>query len=117
MSKSVRIFWRIFFTGMALFLLLIVLIDRGVFGKMPSIAELENPSIVEASEVLAADGTLMGKYYKERGNRSIVQYNEISKHVIDALVATEDKRFFEHSGIDGKAVARAFIFLGRDGGG
>jgi penicillin-binding protein 1A len=117
MKKSVRIFWRIFFGGIAFFLVLIVLIDMGVFGKMPSIAQLENPSIVEASEVFAADGTLMGKYYKERGNRSIVGYNEISKHVINALVATEDRRFFEHSGIDGKGVARAFFFLGTEGGG
>lgn len=93
MKKSVRIFWSIFFGGMALFVLLILLIDNGLFGKMPSMAELENPSLIEASEVLAADGTLMGKYYKERGNRRIVQYSEISKHVIDALVATEDKRF------------------------
>jgi penicillin-binding protein 1A len=117
MRKSVRIFWRIFFGGMAFFLLLIVLIDIGVFGKMPSLAELENPSIVEASEVLAADGTLMGKYYREKGNRSIVQYRDISKHVIDALVATEDKRFFEHAGIDGRGLARAFFFLGTNGGG
>jgi penicillin-binding protein 1A len=117
MRKSVRIFWRIFFGAIAFFLLLIILINFGVFGKMPSIAELENPSLIEASEVLAADGTLMGKYYKERGNRRIVQYNEISKHVIDALVATEDKRFFEHSGIDGRGLARAMLFLGTRGGG
>ena len=62
----------------------------GVFGKMPSIEELQNPSILQASEVYADDGTLMGKYYYENGNRSIVKYRDISQHVIDALIATEE---------------------------
>ncbi len=110
-------FWKLFLYGTAAFILLLILINFGVFGKMPSLAQLENPSIVEASEVLAEDGTLMGKYYKERGNRSVVEYKDISKNVIQALVATEDKRFYEHSGIDGKGVLRAVVFLGKEGGG
>ncbi len=117
MKNSVRIFWKICFLGAGLFILLLVLINLGVFGKMPSIAQLENPSIVEASEVLAADGTQLGKYYRDNGNRSIVDYKDISKHVVNALVATEDERFYEHSGIDGKSVARAIFFMGRAGGG
>lgn len=117
MSKPVRIFWKIFFLGFGAFVLLLLLINFGVFGKMPSIAQLENPTIVEASEVLAIDGTPMGKYYKEKGNRSVVAYKDISKHVVDALVATEDERFYDHSGIDGKSLMRAVLKLGRDGGG
>ncbi|HUR10915.1 MAG TPA: transglycosylase domain-containing protein [Flavitalea sp.] len=117
MSKAVRIFWRIFLYGFAAFLLLLVLINMGVFGKMPSLAQLENPSVTLASEVYGDDGTQMGKYFREKGNRSYVQFNDISKHVIDALVATEDERFYEHSGIDGKAVLRAVILLGKEGGG
>lgn len=89
----------------------------GVFGKMPSLAELENPSILQASEVYAEDGTLMGKYYTERGNRSNVKYRDISKHVIDALVATEDERFYSHSGIDFKSTMRALLTAGTSGGG
>ena len=75
----------------------------GVFGKLPSLKELENPSILQSSEVFAADGTLMGKYYTERGNRSNVSYRDISPHVINALIATEDERFYDHAGIDAKS--------------
>jgi penicillin-binding protein 1A len=116
MTRAIRIFWRIFIYGFLSFVLLIFLISWGVFGKMPSIGELENPSIILATEVYGDDGTMLGKYYKEKGNRTNVQYKDISKHVIDALVATEDERFYEHSGIDGKALARAIFFLGKEGG-
>ena len=116
-STYTSVFWKVFLIGAGTFILLLLLINFGVFGRMPSLAQLENPSIIEASEVLAVDGTLMGKYYKERGNRSVVEYRDISKHVVDALVATEDERFYEHSGIDAKALARAIVLLGKDGGG
>jgi penicillin-binding protein 1A len=79
--------------------------------------ELENPSILQSSEVLAADGTLMGKYYLDKGNRSSVNYRDISKHVINALIATEDERFHDHSGIDFKSTFRAIFLLGKEGGG
>lgn len=117
MKKAVRIFWRIFFGGFAAVIILILLANFGVFGKMPSLEELENPSILQASEVYADDGTLMGKYYTERGNRSNVKYRDISPHVIDALVATEDERFYSHSGIDFKSTLRAIFTLGKQGGG
>jgi penicillin-binding protein 1A len=117
MKRSVRIFWRIFLFGLGAFLLVILLANFGVFGKMPSLEELENPSIQQASEVYAVDGTLMGKYYTERGNRSNVKYRDISRHVIDALVATEDERFYDHSGIDFKSTMRAVFTLGGQGGG
>ena len=100
MKKSVRIFWRIFLFGFLAFVLLIALANFGVFGKMPSLEELENPSIQQASEVIANDGTLMGKYYTERGNRSNVKYRDISANVTNALIATEDERFYNHAGID-----------------
>ena len=116
MSKSVRIFWRVFFIGIGAFIFLLLLINWGAFGKMPSLAQLENPAITLATELYADDGTLMGKYYKERGNRSNVDYNDISIHAINALVATEDERFYQHSGIDGKSLARAIIYMGKEGG-
>lgn len=115
-SKPVRIFWRIFFIGVGAFILLLFLINFGLFGKMPSLAQLENPAITLATEVYADDGTLMGKYYRERSNRSNVDYKDISIYAIHALVATEDERFYRHSGIDGKSLARAVIFLGSEGG-
>jgi penicillin-binding protein 1A len=117
MKKAVRIFWRIFIGGVLALIILVGMANFGVFGKMPSLTELENPSILQASEVLAVDGTLMGKYYTERGNRSNVKYSDISKHVIDALVATVDERFYSHSGIDFKSTMRAVLTAGTSGGG
>lgn len=116
-SKLVRIFWRIFFYGLGAFVLFLILINLGVFGSLPSLKELENPSITLATEVFAEDGTPMGKYYKDKGNRSNVEFKDISPNVVNALVATEDERFYEHSGIDGFSVMRAVLKLGRDGGG
>jgi penicillin-binding protein 1A len=117
MKKPVRIFWRLFFIGLGLFIAILLLANFGVFGKMPSLEELENPTIAQASEVYASDGTLMGKYYLPSGNRSIVKYKEISPNVINALVSTEDKRFYEHSGIDIKGTLRAIFLGGAQGGG
>jgi penicillin-binding protein 1A len=106
MKKSVRFFWIILWGGFGLFVLIILFAMVGVFGKLPSLKELENPTIMQSSEVFAADGTLMGKYYRERGNRSNVNYRDISKHVIHALIATEDERFYDHAGSPGKARCR-----------
>ena len=117
MKRSIRLFWYIFSFGFLGFILIILLANFGVFGKMPSLKELENPSIVQSSEVFAVDGTLMGRYYRERGNRSFVDYRDISKNVIDALIATEDERFYSHSGVDMKSTLRAVFFLGQQGGG
>jgi penicillin-binding protein 1A len=117
MKKSVRFFWRLFLFGFLAFILLIALANFGVFGNMPSLQELENPSIQQASEVIANDGTLMGKYYTERGNRSNVKYRDISPNVTNALIATEDERFYNHAGIDFKSTLRAVFTLGAQGGG
>lgn len=117
MKKSVRIFWRIFLFGFLGFVLLVLMANFGVFGEMPSMKELENPSILQSSEVYAEDGTLMGKYYLPEGNRSVVKYRDISPHVVNALIATEDKRFYDHSGIDLKGTMRAVLLLGSKGGG
>lgn len=116
MTRPVKIFWRIFLYGFLTVVLFLLLINWGVFGGMPSLSELENPSITLASEVFGDDGTPMGKYYRDRGNRSYVKYNDISKHVINALVATEDKRFYEHSGIDGIRLTKAVTSFGSAGG-
>jgi penicillin-binding protein 1A len=84
---------------------------------MPTLSDLENPSILQASEVYADDGTLMGKYYRENGNRSVVKYSDISPYIINGLIATEDKRFYSHSGIDMKGTLRAVFTGGMQGGG
>ena len=114
MSKSVKIFWRIVFIGAGTFVLIVLMANWGVFGKMPSIDDLENPSASLSSEVIADDGTVMGKYFLE--DRTNTEFNNISQHIVHALIATEDERFYTHSGIDGRGLARAVAHLGRDGG-
>src|SRR6476469_3128611 len=117
MKRSVRIFWRLAVALIICAVLVVVLAAVGAFGPMPSMRDLENPTLLQTSEVYAGDGTLMGKYYREHGNRSNVNYSDISKHVINALIATEDVRFYHHSGIDMKGSMRAVLTLGRGGGG
>lgn len=114
MKKSVKILWYVFFSGFGLFALLVLMANFGLLGAMPSIEELQNPSASLASQVYADDGTLMGKYYLE--DRVNVNYKDISQYAVKALVATEDKRFYEHSGIDLHSLARAFVYLGSEGG-
>lgn len=115
MKQSVRILWKVFFYGLGLVTLLFIAANFGLFGKMPSLKDLENPEADLASEVYTADRRLMGKYYAE--NRSEVKYREISPNIVNALIATEDERFKDHSGIDGRAVARALFTGGTQGGG
>lgn len=86
MKRSVKILWRLFFGGFALLIFMILCANFGLFGKMPSVQELENPEADLASEIISADGLLMGKYYSE--NRSEVKYSEISPNVLNALIAT-----------------------------
>ena len=112
-----RLFWKTLGIGFGLLALFVLAANWGLFGYMPSLAELENPAISQASEVYSSDGTLMGKYYTERGNRSPIRYREISPNVINALVATEDERFYDHNGIDFKSTLRAVFSLGTEGGG
>ncbi|MEJ8816324.1 transglycosylase domain-containing protein [Lacibacter sp. H407] len=115
MRKPIKYLWRAFFIGFGLFIVLVIGANFGLLGKMPSLEELENPSASLASEVIASDGTLMGKFYME--DRTNVEYKDISKNVVNALVAAEDERFYNHSGIDGRALARAVMKFGSDGGG
>lgn len=115
MKRSVKILWRLFFGGLLLVVLMFIAANFGLFGKMPSLRELENPEADLASEIYTSDGKLMGKYYSE--NRSEVKYNQISPNIIHALIATEDQNFYDHSGIDAKAIARVVLKLGTDGGG
>jgi penicillin-binding protein 1A len=83
---------------LAIYFLFIELNFLWLFGYSPGIVELKNPSYTVASEVYASDGSLLGRYYKE--NRSPIKYEEIPQNLIDALIATEDVRFYQHHGID-----------------
>ncbi|HZW70202.1 MAG TPA: transglycosylase domain-containing protein, partial [Hanamia sp.] len=114
-KTSVKILWTIVAAGFALFIVVLASAYFGVFGKLPSLEELENPQANLATEIYANDGkTLMGKIYTE--NRVQVDYKDISKSVIDALISTEDVRFYDHSGIDPIALGRAVKGFGKQGG-
>ena len=92
-------------------------INKEWFGDMPTFEELENPSTNLATEIISADGKILGTYYIE--NRSNVSYSELSPHLVNALLAIEDIRFYEHSGIDQRALMRVIfgIATGNDKGG
>ncbi len=115
--KYLIIFWSLFILSFGGISLLFYSIVEGKLGYMPDFEELENPKINLASEVYSSDGMLLGKYYRE--NRSTVDYAELSPHLINALIATEDIRFREHSGVDGRALIRviAGVLTGKHQGG
>lgn len=109
-GKIVKSLWIIFFVGLLSLVIFIWSVSvnfLGLYGELPDFKTLENPDSELASELYSADGVLLGKYYRE--NRSPVKYNELSPNLIHALIATEDIRFEEHSGIDLKGLARVFF--------
>jgi penicillin-binding protein 1A len=106
-KKFIKGFW---ITGICVILFILFLflsISVGIFGKMPSFEELENPKSNLATEIYSSDHETLGKYYIE--NRSNIHYRELSSNVINALIATEDSRFNEHSGVDIKAIFRVLF--------
>ncbi len=113
-SKLTKWIWRLFFGGIVFAILLFFLASLGLFGPLPTFEELENPENNLATEVISMDGETLGKYYRE--NRTPVKFTDLPQNLIDALVATEDERFYTHSGIDMRGTARAFAKLGQDGG-
>ena len=113
-SRYVRKFWKIFGIGFLCIVLFFLLASWGVFGKMPSFDQLENPNSNVATEIISSDGVTIGKFYLQ--NRTPVKYAELPKHLVDALVSTEDERFYDHSGIDGRGTLRAAASLGTSGG-
>ena len=108
-AKIVKRMWMIFGGLAALVLLLFILIYNGIIGYMPEIDQLKNPTDKFASTIYSAGGEEMGRYYRSKGNRVYVDFDQLSPHLHDALVATEDARFEDHSGIDVKAIARAIV--------
>ena len=103
-SHAVRNLWIIFGSLLVLLILFFICVATGVFGTMPTFEELENPRTNLATEIISADGKVLGTYYVE--NRSNVRYAELSHYMPEALISIEDERFTEHSGIDEKALFR-----------
>lgn len=106
-SKWIKRFWIFYISGFLFVVLLFTMISLGFLGFMPSFNDLENPQTNLATEVYSSDGELLGKYYLE--NRSPCKFEELDPSLINALIATEDARFFKHSGVDGRALVRVFF--------
>lgn len=113
-TGKTRKFWKWYFISGGVFVLFLLLLNFGWIGDMPDLDDIENPTASLASQVYAQDGTPMGKFYLE--DRISVKYRDLSPYLIQALVATEDKRFYDHYGVDGEGLLRAVAFLGSQGG-
>ena len=108
-KKMIRALWTINFCGVALVTLIGVMIYHGYIGYMPPVEGLLNPEDRFASRLFTSDGVEMGRFYQSRNNRVYADYSEISPNVINALIATEDERFMQHSGIDIMALSRVLF--------
>ncbi len=111
-KKFVIFLWTLFVLCIASVAGVFYLIDRGVIGYMPDLQDLENPVDKYASQVFSSDGELLGTWSYSRSNRVFVSYDELPQSLIQALIATEDERFYEHSGIDFRALFRAIFKRG-----
>ncbi len=112
MRKKVFILvWTLFFSAILVVCLAFVGVVKGWIGYMPNIEELQNPINRYASQIFTDDGKLIGTWSRNE-NRVFADYDQIAPHMFNALVATEDERFFEHSGIDVKALLRAIVKRG-----
>lgn len=114
-SPFIKWFWILFGTGVLSVVLIFLLASWGVFGEMPTFERLENPETNLATEFISSDGETLGKLYLD-DNRTWVDYETLPQNIVDALVATEDARYYEHSGIDARGFARALAYLGTKGG-
>jgi len=114
MKKYIIIFWVLVLSGLLAFFSMFYLAEKGFLGKMPTVEDLQNPRSDLASEVYSSDGKILGKYFYQ--NRTNIYYRDLSPHLVNALISTEDERFLEHPGIDLKGTFRAVAYLGSKGG-
>ena len=113
--KYILIIWGLFLFGVLSIIILFGGAALGLYGPMPDLQQLENPRTNLATQIISSDNVILGKYYFD-DNRTPINFDEIPAHTIQALIATEDERFYDHSGIDWKGTLRAFAFLGKRGG-
>ena len=107
--------WILYLIPVSFVILIFVAAAKGKLGEMPSIEQLENPKTNLATTIYSSDGIVLGKFYLN-DNRTPISFSELPKNIIDALIATEDERFYSHSGIDFKGTLRAIFYLGKKGG-
>ena len=113
-KKYITTFWLAFLGLGVAIILFFLCASWGVFGAMPTFDELENPSSNVATEIISSDGKTIGKFYLE--NRVPVKFEDLPPHLVQALIATEDERFYGHSGIDARGTLRAVTSVGSSGG-
>jgi penicillin-binding protein 1A len=113
--KFVRYLWFAFLGSVLFVVAIFSAASLELLGPMPDFRQLENPKTNLATQIISADDTVLGKFYFN-DNRTPIGYNEIPEHMVNALIATEDERFYAHSGIDLKGTARAVFYLGKKGG-
>lgn len=101
--------WIAFAACVAGVFMFFFLVYNGIIGYMPPVEELKNPHDRFASVIYSADGQEIGRYFRNTGNRVYADFDDISEHVVDALIATEDVRFKDHSGIDARALGRVLL--------
>ena len=114
-KKPIRLLWAIFIAGIVGIFLLFGGAAMGWYGPMPDLQQLENPNTNLASQIISSDGVTLGKYYFD-DNRTPITFEELPTNMVNALIATEDERFYDHAGIDWKGTLRAFVYLGKRGG-
>ena len=107
--------WCLFFMGIFGLFLLFGGAALEWYGPMPDLQQLENPRTNLATQIISSDGEFLGKYYLD-DNRTPITYEELPQNMVQALIATEDERFYEHAGIDWRGTLRAFAYLGKRGG-
>ena len=110
-----RVFWMLFWGSVLGATAIFSAAALGYLGPMPDLQQLENPKTNLATQVFSADGEVLGKYYYN-DNRTPITFDELPQNIVDALIATEDERFYSHSGIDWRGTLRAVFYLGKKGG-
>lgn len=103
--KIINALWGLLAVALIAIVVVFVSISKGWIGYMPPVEELENPNYKFATEVFSEDGKVLGTFSMEKNNRVYSSYADLSPNIIHALIATEDVRFAEHSGIDAKALS------------
>ena len=111
-KRFIHILWALLASGIVVCIAGFIAVWKGLIGYMPEIEDLQNPINRFATQVYSSDGKVLGTWNLNKENRIVIPYDKMSPHLIKALVATEDERFYDHSGIDFRALGRAIVKRG-----
>ena len=114
-KKFIWAFWFLFLTTLLSVVTIFGIAAYGYFGPMPPLEQLENPKTNLATQIISSDGEILGKFYFN-DNRTPITFNELPQNLVQALISTEDERYYDHAGVDWRATLRALFYLGKKGG-